>query len=109
MLPGKQRQDPVEHVGKCTEYRATERWVGLKGPCRTRRSRKSEYRNGNEDRVLTGEESNVEKHGSSLDRRKAMAAHHEAEDRPVYWKLLQKVLANLGLTEEQWMMMYVGE
>lgn len=62
---------------------------------------------GNEDPVLTGKESNIEKDESSLDQRKATSTHREAEDRPVYWKLLQKVLEDLGLTEEQWRKMYV--
>lgn len=57
--------------------------------------------------MLTGKESNVEKDECSLGQRKATAAHHKAEDRPVYWKLLQKVLADLGLTEEQWRKIYV--
>lgn len=34
---------------------------------------------------------------------------YNTEERPVYWKLLQKVLANLGLTEEQWRALYVDQ
>lgn len=45
--------------------------------------------------------------GNSLARCRMMP--HTTEERPVYWKLLKQVLANLGLTEEQWMERYVDK
>lgn len=52
-----------------------------------------------------GSASEVEKDERAWDQREA--ANHAEEEHPVYWKLLQKVLADLGLTEEQWKKMYV--
>lgn len=91
------------------EYRTVERRAGLGGTRRNRRSRKPQYRKENGDGALVPGEGTQETKSdlASLDRYDLMT--HASEERPVYWKLLQKVLANLGLTEEQWKAKFVDQ
>lgn len=109
LLSKQQEQDSFQHMGRSTEYRAIERRAGVGGTRRKRRSRKDQHRKGNGDEALTLEKSTeeVKDNSRSLDQGNPLV--HTAEERPVYWKLLQKVLANLSLTEEQWRAKYVDQ
>lgn len=109
LLSKQQEQDPFQQIGKSTEYRAVERRAGVGGTHRKRRSRKDHHRRGNGDEALTLEKSTEEAKDNlrSLDQGNPLA--HTAEERPCYWKLLRKVLSNLGLTEEQWRAKYVDQ
>ncbi|POS77742.1 hypothetical protein DHEL01_v203860 [Diaporthe helianthi] len=96
-------------MGKLAEYRATERRAGIRGPSRKRRSHRRQYREGSQDRglVFGGATEEVKKDKNSLN-------HHKkesdlTEEHPVYGKLLQKVLATLGLTEQQWRTKFLSE
>lgn len=91
------------------EYRAVERRVGLGGQRRSRRSRKQEYRNGKQGQGLAPAESTGQLTSDSTSFDQGEAVGHQSEERPVYWKLLQRVLENLGLTEQQWTVMYVDQ
>lgn len=109
LLSKQQEQDPFQHIGKSTGYRSVERRAGVGGTRRKRRSRKDQHRKGNGDEALIPGKSTEEanSHSGSLDQCNLVA--HTAKERPVYWKLLQMVLANLGLTEEQWRAKYVDQ
>lgn len=101
LLQERQRRDPFQDIGNTAEYRGTQCRAGIKGPSRPRRWKKKQFRKGNKNHASTIKEGTkeVEKEGSSSDQRRVDS--HRVQERPVYWKLLQKVLENLGLPEEQ--------
>lgn len=109
LVTEKHGQHPFHHIGKSIEYRAVERRAGLGGTHRHRRSRKDQHRKGNRDGALTPGNSTQGGQNDSGSSSQCNLVTHTAEERPVYWKLLQKVLADLGLTEEQWMELYVDQ
>lgn len=109
LVTAKQGQHPFHDIGKTIEYRAVERRAGLGGTRRSRRSRKGQYRKENGDGALTPGTSAQEAQNDSGPLSQNNLVTHTAEERPVYWKLLQKVLANLSLTEEQWRAMYFDQ
>ncbi|KAI7779041.1 hypothetical protein LA080_001387 [Diaporthe eres] len=109
LVTEKQGQHPFHHIGKSIEYRAVERRAGPGGTRRNRRSREHQHRKGNVDGALRPGDNTEEAEDNAMSLPQCGLVTHTVEERPVYWKLLQKVLANLGLTEEQWRTMYVGQ
>lgn len=109
LVTEKKGQHPFHHIGKSIEYRAVERRTGLGGMRRNRRSRKDHHRKGKGDGALTPRNGTQEAQNDLGSSSQCNLVTHTTEERPVYWKLLQKVLADLGLTEEQWRALYVDQ
>lgn len=101
----KKNRDPFYHIGRSLEFRAVERRVNLGNQRRPRRSRKSRQSEG-EHKVSAcdGSFKEAEQEGASVEH--GTERLYGPEEQPVYWKLLQKVLADLDLTVEQWRTLY---